>query len=84
MTRDFVLWHLREATEAITQMVAEMEADSDYSEGELMIAMGHLYHHLNTAWNARNASLGRTHKCNARDFKAWSRFPRDLVVLGTA
>ena len=83
MTRAFVLWNLREAAEAATQIVGEMEADSDYSEAEFMVAMGHLYHHLNTAWNARNASPERTRKCNSRDFRAWSQFPRDLVVLGT-
>jgi hypothetical protein len=39
--------------------------------------MGHIYHHLNTAWNGKEASPER-HKANAKiDFDMWRKFPEN-------
>lgn len=50
-----------------------------YSCGELSGDLGHLYHHLNTAWNARDASEQQVQTCAAADFNRWGRFPRELL-----
>jgi hypothetical protein len=78
MTRQYLLWNLREAAEASWNAIRDIEADVDYSDAELQIAMTHIYHHLNTAWNARHASEERVAECEAADFRNWRQFPKDL------
>ena len=51
-----VLFHLREAKEELDRTIAEVETTSDYGVREFRVAMSHLYHHLNTAWNGREAT----------------------------
>jgi hypothetical protein len=36
----------------------------------------HLYHHINTAWNARNSTSGIGQATDA-EFREWSAFPTD-------
>lgn len=84
MNRDFVLFNLREALEEIERTIKEIESDPGYEDGDLMPAMSHLYHHLNTAWNARNASQERAKACGDADFEAWNQFPADLSVGGSS
>ena len=78
MTRDYVLWNLREAAEELSKTIESLRTDSDYGDSELAVAMSHLYHHLNTAWNARNATRLQVEKCSAEDFLAWRQFPPDV------
>jgi hypothetical protein len=78
MTRDYILWNLREAEEELSRTIREVESDQAYSDAEFIVAMTHLYHHLNTAWNAREAAPERVAKCTQDDFRAWRQFPADL------
>ncbi len=78
MNRDLVLFQLREAREALAHCIHDMEQDADYFRVEFMIDMTHLYHHLNTAWNARAASTERATACSEEDFRLWRQFPVDL------
>ena len=81
MNRAFVLHELSEAHQALTTMIQEMRDSPDYGLGELFAEMPHLYHHLNTAWNARNASPAEVEKCSVEDFKRWSAFPDDVPMF---
>ncbi len=56
MNKPYVLWNLKQAREALERLIADMQADGDYGYGEFRVDMEHLYHHINTAWNARDAS----------------------------
>jgi hypothetical protein len=78
MMRDYVLWNLREAIEALEQLVREVESDSDYDDGQFEVDLNHVYHHVNTAWNARNVTAERIDASSAEDFKRWRQFPDDL------
>jgi len=80
MNREFVLFNLREAAEEIARTISEIEATPDYGFGEFSVAVQHLYHHVNTAWNAQNASPERAHACSQEDFDAWRQFPRDIEM----
>jgi hypothetical protein len=40
--------------------------------------MEHLYHHVNTAWNARDSSAERADACSQEDFDCWRQFPQDI------
>jgi hypothetical protein len=78
MMRDYVLWHLRDAAEALADTIKEIEADPEYDDGTFGLALNHAYHHLNTAWNARNASASQIEECSAKDFQEWRKFPTDI------
>ncbi len=84
MNRQLVLSNLREAHEELTRLIQECETTRRSAESELGVGLMHLYHHLNTAWNARDVSRARARRCVSRDFRAWSRYPRDLEPLGVA
>ena len=81
MNREWVLFHLREAHGEIAKTIGEIEDTPDYGYGEFWVAMQHLYHHLNTAWNAREASVEQVEHLTDNDFKRWSRYPTDLPMM---
>jgi hypothetical protein len=78
MNRSYMLWNLREAAEELTRTIQDFGQHPDFDEAELRIAFTHLYHHLNTAWNARRATDAQAQKCSQPDFMAWRRFPSDI------
>jgi hypothetical protein len=80
MNRDYVLYHLREAAEELTRTIAEIENKADYDDVEFEAAMQHLYHHVNTAWNAREASEETARECSEKDFHAWRQFPTGFFL----
>jgi len=80
MNRDWVLFNLREAIEELTRTISEIEATPDYGYGEFSVAMQHLYHHLNTAWNARDATPDQVATCTETDFQMWRQFPVDIYL----
>jgi hypothetical protein len=71
---------LREGLEELQRTVRELEDDPDYEDVEFLIAMQHLYHHLNTAWNSRNESPERAWESAEEDFYNWRRFPTDIPM----
>jgi hypothetical protein len=75
MNQSAIIFHLKEAKEELDQTIAELEASPDYDAAEFQVAMSHLYHHLNTAWNGREASADRHRECAQSDFDAWRKFP---------
>jgi hypothetical protein len=81
MNRDAVLFHLREAKEELDRTITELASDRSYAYGTFQVAMSHLYHHLNTAWNGRDASAERHTACAQSDFDTWRKFPSDADLL---
>ena len=81
MNKDHLLFHLKEASEELSRTVADCENDPDYSEGELTVAMQHLYHHLNTAWNTHKLSPEIINQASDQDFNVWGLYPSDLEIL---
>ena len=81
MNTDFLLFNLREAQEEIENTIRDLETDSDYGESEFSVAMMHLYHHVNTAWNARKSTPEQSKSCTDEDFNRWSRYPTDLMEM---
>jgi hypothetical protein len=78
MNRDYVLWNLGEPAEELIRTIEEMQGDPDYDEVELMVALQHLDHHVNTAWNAREASPAAAEECSEENFALWRAFPGDI------
>jgi hypothetical protein len=81
MNRDAVLFHLKEAKEELDRTITEIANDPTYEFGAFQVAMSHLYHHLNTAWNGRDASAERRRECIQSDFDLWRKFPSDTDLL---
>ena len=83
MNKDYVLYNLGEAQEALGQLIADMKSDPEYDYGEYIVDMGHVYHHLNTAWNARDSSKAVADQCSEEDFYRWRQFPStEDIYLG--
>jgi len=80
MNRELVLHHLAEAHEALGQMLQQAKDDPEWGIGELSAEMPHLYHHINTAWNARD-STNAIGPCSDEEFRNWSAFPTDLLTF---
>lgn len=78
MNKQWVLFHLREALEELTQTTSALETNKEYGEVEFEIALKHMYNHLNTAWNSRNESDHAISSQSDADFYAWRAFPDDL------
>ena len=75
MNKDHTKFHLKEAME---QLQESLSSFSKTDEVQLQLDMEHLYHHLNTAWNARNASNKETTECSKDNFNKWRQFPNDI------
>ena len=80
MNRELVLHHLTEAHEALTRILEEAREDPEWGIGELFAEMPHLYHHINTAWNARE-SMNEVGEAPDMEFREWSAFPTDLPMF---
>lgn len=81
MNRDQVLLHLTEAREAIERTIGAIRASPDYDNSGYWVDMQHIYHHLNTAWNSRDATAHEVASASDTDFNRWSAFPIDLPMM---
>jgi len=81
MNRRVVLFHLREAAEELNRTVLQLARDQEFSEDSLQVAMGHAYHHLNTAWNGRNQTDEQFRECTDGDFNRFRKFPPEAEFL---
>lgn len=79
MNREWVVWNLREAKEELDRTISHLESDAEYDWPELSVAVVHLYHHLNTAWNSRDAPRERVEPISQEDFDRWRQMPDDLL-----
>jgi hypothetical protein len=80
MNKDYVLYNLTHAQEALGKLITEMRSDPDYDYGEYVVDMSHVYHHLNTAWNARDATKAAADECSEEDFYRWRQFPSEKEI----
>ncbi len=78
MNRKWILFHLKEAHEELSRVIGELESRNDYDGGEYFVAMMHAYHHLNTAWNSKDASDEEASTCSEENFSKWRQFPSDI------
>ena len=81
MNKEHIVFHLRDAREATDKLIAEIEANLDYDYGNFVVDISHVYHHINTAWNGRDATPERASECSESDFQTWRQFPQDLDIL---
>jgi hypothetical protein len=80
LNRRWIIQHLTEAQEEIQKTIKEVQ-NPTYRHGEFLVAMSHLYHHANTAWNARFESNETHRECSRNDFDRWRKFPKNEDIL---
>lgn len=80
--KEHLQFHLQEALEELSRTITQCKNDPEFSEGELFVAMQHLYHHLNTAWNTRCLATERIEQASDQDFNAWGSFPENFPLMG--
>ena len=78
MNKDWVLFHLKEALEEIENTIKDIEKDLEYEYGDYSVAIAHLYHHINTAWNSRDYSEEEAEESSKNKFSEWRQFPTDI------
>lgn len=81
LNKSWVLFHLKEAKSSLEDMISEIESDLEYEYGNYVVDMGHIYHHLNTAWNSRSATKEQIEPGTDEDFNKWNKFPTDLPMM---
>lgn len=81
MNKKYVLYNLREAAQEIQKIISEIETDGEYEYGDYLVAMSHLYHHINTAWNARESTEKEAEECSEKNFNKWRVMPANEDLL---
>jgi hypothetical protein len=79
MQKDYALFHLAEAKEAIESVLARMQADPDYDQSNFAIDMQHVYWHINSAWNGRHFSSDQQALTDAV-YQSFIQYPKDLEL----
>jgi hypothetical protein len=78
VNREFILFHLGQAATELARTRQAIEDRPGYGYDELRVAATRLYHHINTAWNARDESVNVPAESSEEDFARWRQFPTDL------
>jgi hypothetical protein len=81
MNTKAMLSNLTEGLEQLQHTIEAIKSDPEYGIEEYRVEMGHLYHHLNTAWNGRDATEQEYKECAASDFNRWRKFPQEDELL---
>jgi hypothetical protein len=81
MNKDYVLYHLVAAEDALRDTIAEIKSDPEYEYGDFRVDMEHVYTHVNSAWNAREASEAAAKECSEENFHLWRQFPTDIELV---
>ncbi len=85
-TSDPVAWarlvhDLEDAREHLSDLLLRITDHALYGEPELRVDLGHVYAHLNRAWNLRNVPDAASRGFGPDEWDAWSRFPTDLAPV---
>jgi hypothetical protein len=81
MNKHHIWFHLQEAHEAIGNILESLRNDPGYDFGNYWVEMQHVYHHVNTTWNGRDASVEQVADGSKEDFNRWACYPKDLEML---
>jgi len=69
---------LDEAKDHLDRLTKEMSETDNYNENRFSVDLGHVYAHLNRAWNSRCSEQGILEE----DWNELSKFPKDIKPVG--
>src|ERR1041385_8993149 len=75
MNKRVILFHLKEAKEELDRTIEEIGKGGEYDVPEFRVAMSHLYHHLNTAWNGPDMAVDVSEERRQVEFELFRKFP---------
>jgi hypothetical protein len=78
MNKKLVVFHLTEAVEQLQSTLADISQHDEYAYGNFLVDMQHVYYHLNTGWNAKDAPDAVAEPGSDELFNRWGQFPTDL------
>ena len=73
-----LMYELDDLQEHLESIIKEMNQAGKISAEEYRVQIGHLYAHLNRAWNSRNATADAVEK----DMETLTKFPKDIETCG--
>ena len=68
------MYELEDAKEHLSKLLSDVGNDPEYEEVNLRIDLGHVFAHLNRAWNRRDV----TRELSNEEWERASHFPDDL------
>ena len=69
---------LDEAREHLEALTEKLTREGNCEESDLAVDLGHIYAHLNRAWNSRN----QVQEIASEQWQELSSFPKDLTPVG--
>ena len=73
-----LMYELDDAKDHLETLMREMTEDAEFAEEDYRVQLGHIFSHLNRAWNMRDR-LGTD--WTDEQFQKFSRFPQDLAPI---
>ena len=73
-----LIYELDDLKEHLESLIDQMNNEGEISIEEYQIQIGHLYAHLNRAWNSRDATAEAVEK----NFETFTKFPNDIETCG--
>ena len=84
MNKEWIAFHLDEAAEQLRETVKKLSSEAEYSHADFLVEISHAYHHINTAWNSRDASPEAVANHTDADYDEWQKMPSaDELLMGT-
>ena len=79
MDKDYLLFNLAEAKEAIEKLIENINKDSEYDVAEYRVEMQHIYWHMNSAWNGKDFDVKRDQLTDEL-YEKFIQYPKDLEL----
>lgn len=72
------MFELTDAQEHLATLIAELNSPEQIDDDEFAVHLGHVYAHLNRAWNSRNLDKQITDE----NWERSTEFPTDIRPIG--
>src|SRR4026208_1182944 len=83
LTSENITHNLEDALDGLQKLNQRISSGKITDEIEFQIAMQHIYHHLNFAWNTRYDPIENHIDLTQEQFVKRGRFPEDLELICT-
>jgi hypothetical protein len=81
LTWENIVYNLEDALEELQKLDKQIASGNMQDEVEFQIAMQHIYHHLNFAWNTRHESIQNYADMMKEKLNQWGEFPNAFELL---
>jgi hypothetical protein len=78
MQKQYIVSNIKEAREELEKIEVSIH-DPEYDEIDFKLALQHVYHHLNYAWNIRHESDQALILQSEHSFLTWSKYPKNDI-----